>query len=253
LRCPSGAADAGPSSARARIASGSAGSWDDCTPWAAPGGSAPRQTLDRKELGARAVNEVLAGDWLPPHLVSSYENVTEQLIEAIDACFEEVGRYPRAADSRRLPPQQRAMDRCRPALRGLGRLRERPGCAGPVVVPRGPRLTRWPPSSATCSKVMASFCQFDYRELQTDRGAAGAALDALQPRGSHVAGTTPAFSARVPVVRRAALLGGARAGAARAACGARPSRRCRCSSEECVTARGLRRQELKVLADNGTR
>jgi len=25
-------------------------------------------TLDSQELGARAVNEVLAGDWLPPHL-----------------------------------------------------------------------------------------------------------------------------------------------------------------------------------------
>ena len=52
-----------------------------------------RQTLDREEMGARAVEQVLSGDWLPPHLVASYETVTEQLIEAIDACFADVGRY----------------------------------------------------------------------------------------------------------------------------------------------------------------
>jgi Ser/Thr protein kinase RdoA (MazF antagonist) len=52
-----------------------------------------RPTLDRVELGVRSVEQVLAGDWLPPHLVASYEEITGQLLDAVDACFEDVGRY----------------------------------------------------------------------------------------------------------------------------------------------------------------
>ena len=52
-----------------------------------------RPTLDREELGFRAAEHVLGGDWLPPHLVASYERVTEQLVEAIEQCFEEIGAY----------------------------------------------------------------------------------------------------------------------------------------------------------------
>ena len=52
-----------------------------------------RPTLDREEMGARAAEHVLEGDWLPSHLVASYENVTEQLVDAIEECFEEVGDY----------------------------------------------------------------------------------------------------------------------------------------------------------------
>jgi len=52
-----------------------------------------RPTLDRDELGRRAAEHLLAGDWLPTHLVASYERVTEQLVDAIEQCFEEVGRY----------------------------------------------------------------------------------------------------------------------------------------------------------------
>jgi Ser/Thr protein kinase RdoA (MazF antagonist) len=52
-----------------------------------------RPSLSREELGRRSVDDVLAGDWLPPHLVDSYETITEQLLDAVDACFEEVGRY----------------------------------------------------------------------------------------------------------------------------------------------------------------
>jgi len=52
-----------------------------------------RPTLDRKEMGARAAKQVLAGDWLPPHLVASYERVTQQLVEAVEQCFADVGRY----------------------------------------------------------------------------------------------------------------------------------------------------------------
>ncbi len=52
-----------------------------------------RPTLDREEMGPRAAEQVLEGDWLPPHLVTSYERVTEQLADAVEQCFEEVGDY----------------------------------------------------------------------------------------------------------------------------------------------------------------
>jgi Ser/Thr protein kinase RdoA (MazF antagonist) len=52
-----------------------------------------RATLDREELGFRSAEQILAGDWLPEHLVASYERVTTQLVEAVEQCFEEVGRY----------------------------------------------------------------------------------------------------------------------------------------------------------------
>jgi Ser/Thr protein kinase RdoA (MazF antagonist) len=52
-----------------------------------------RPTLDREELGFRSAQQVLEGDWLPPHLVTSYERVAEQLLDAIDHSFEEAGAY----------------------------------------------------------------------------------------------------------------------------------------------------------------
>jgi len=52
-----------------------------------------RPTLDREEMGVRSADYVLDGDWLPPHLVTSYDRVTEQLVEAVEQCFEEVGDY----------------------------------------------------------------------------------------------------------------------------------------------------------------
>jgi Ser/Thr protein kinase RdoA (MazF antagonist) len=52
-----------------------------------------RATLSRDDLGRKAVDELLSGDWIPDHLVDSYESVTEQLLEAIDVAFEDVGAY----------------------------------------------------------------------------------------------------------------------------------------------------------------
>jgi Ser/Thr protein kinase RdoA (MazF antagonist) len=52
-----------------------------------------RATLSREELGQRSVEHVLAGDWLPPHLVESYERITEQLLDAVEQCFLEAGNY----------------------------------------------------------------------------------------------------------------------------------------------------------------
>jgi Ser/Thr protein kinase RdoA (MazF antagonist) len=54
---------------------------------------AERPTLSRDELGRRSVDELLASDWIPPHLVDSYESITEHLLEQIDDCFEAVGPY----------------------------------------------------------------------------------------------------------------------------------------------------------------
>ena len=52
-----------------------------------------RHTLSRYELGEHSVEDVLAGDWLPSHLVDSYESITTQLLEACEQCFDEVGAY----------------------------------------------------------------------------------------------------------------------------------------------------------------
>ena len=52
-----------------------------------------RPTLSYEELGTRSVETVLAGDWLPPHLVESYERVTTQLLAEIERCFSDVGPY----------------------------------------------------------------------------------------------------------------------------------------------------------------
>lgn len=52
-----------------------------------------RATLSRDDLGRKSVDELLDSDWIPSHLFDSYESVTEQLLEAIDTTFEEVGAY----------------------------------------------------------------------------------------------------------------------------------------------------------------
>jgi Ser/Thr protein kinase RdoA (MazF antagonist) len=52
-----------------------------------------RATLSREALGRDSVDELLSGDWIPPHLTRSYESVTEQLLDAIDLAFDEVGAY----------------------------------------------------------------------------------------------------------------------------------------------------------------
>jgi Ser/Thr protein kinase RdoA (MazF antagonist) len=54
-----------------------------------------RPTLSIAELGTRSVQELLASDWLPPHLVQSYTTVTAQLLDTIDAAFASVGDFRR--------------------------------------------------------------------------------------------------------------------------------------------------------------
>jgi Ser/Thr protein kinase RdoA (MazF antagonist) len=52
-----------------------------------------RATLSRDDLGRKSVEELLSGDWIPAHLTDSYESITDQLLDAIDVAFEEVGAY----------------------------------------------------------------------------------------------------------------------------------------------------------------
>jgi Ser/Thr protein kinase RdoA (MazF antagonist) len=52
-----------------------------------------RPTLERENLGAQSVKEILTGDWLPPHLVESYKRITEQILQGIERSFAEVGAY----------------------------------------------------------------------------------------------------------------------------------------------------------------
>jgi Ser/Thr protein kinase RdoA (MazF antagonist) len=52
-----------------------------------------RATLDREAFGRASVEYLLESDWIPPQLAESYRSITAQLLEAVDACFDEVGRY----------------------------------------------------------------------------------------------------------------------------------------------------------------
>ncbi|HEX5048094.1 MAG TPA: serine/threonine protein kinase [Gammaproteobacteria bacterium] len=54
---------------------------------------AVRATLSRDELGRRSVEDLLDSDWIPPHLVDSYASVTSQLLDSVDAAFDDVGAY----------------------------------------------------------------------------------------------------------------------------------------------------------------
>jgi Ser/Thr protein kinase RdoA (MazF antagonist) len=52
-----------------------------------------RATLSRDMLGRKSVEQLLDGDWIPAHLADSYESVTAQLLDQVDAAFDEVGPY----------------------------------------------------------------------------------------------------------------------------------------------------------------
>lgn len=50
-----------------------------------------RPTLSVDALGIASVEHVLESDWLPPHLVASYERVAEQLLDTVGREFESLG------------------------------------------------------------------------------------------------------------------------------------------------------------------
>jgi Ser/Thr protein kinase RdoA (MazF antagonist) len=51
-----------------------------------------RPTLTVERLGTEPVAELLASDWIPPHLLESYASITEDLLGAVARRFAEAGR-----------------------------------------------------------------------------------------------------------------------------------------------------------------
>jgi Ser/Thr protein kinase RdoA (MazF antagonist) len=51
----------------------------------------PRLTIGR--LGDESVDVLLENDWLPEHLLSNYEGIVEDLLDAVESAFDEVGDY----------------------------------------------------------------------------------------------------------------------------------------------------------------
>ncbi len=51
----------------------------------------PRLTIGR--LGDESVDVLLDNDWLPEHLLSSYEGIVEDLLDAVESAFDAVGDY----------------------------------------------------------------------------------------------------------------------------------------------------------------
>lgn len=52
-----------------------------------------RPTLSLQEFGARSVEDILASDWVPPHLTASYESTATDLLAAVERTFDDVGQY----------------------------------------------------------------------------------------------------------------------------------------------------------------
>ena len=52
-----------------------------------------RPTLAPVEMAAGAAEQILAGDWLPEHLIDGYAAITEQLIDVMARRLRETGRY----------------------------------------------------------------------------------------------------------------------------------------------------------------
>jgi Ser/Thr protein kinase RdoA (MazF antagonist) len=54
---------------------------------------AARQTLSIDRLGHESAEELMAGDWIPAHLRSSYRSITADALAAVERNFAEVGTY----------------------------------------------------------------------------------------------------------------------------------------------------------------
>ncbi len=52
-----------------------------------------RQTMSAERMGNESAAYLLGNDWLPDHLVESYEAIVLQLVESIDDAFERTGEY----------------------------------------------------------------------------------------------------------------------------------------------------------------
>jgi Ser/Thr protein kinase RdoA (MazF antagonist) len=54
---------------------------------------AHRLSLSPERMGDDSADYLLASDWIPSHLVESYESIVEQLLEMVADCFERAGEY----------------------------------------------------------------------------------------------------------------------------------------------------------------
>ena len=52
-----------------------------------------RLALSPERMGDDSAEYLLASDWIPHHLVESYETIVEQLLEMVADCFERAGEY----------------------------------------------------------------------------------------------------------------------------------------------------------------
>jgi Ser/Thr protein kinase RdoA (MazF antagonist) len=52
-----------------------------------------RAMLSVEALGHRPVDELLASEWIPDHLIDGYQSITTELLECIERRFAEVGNY----------------------------------------------------------------------------------------------------------------------------------------------------------------
>ncbi len=161
----------------------------------------------RADSARESVDDVLATDWIPAHLVESYEASRHDLLDAVERAFIEVGattaRFRIHGDCHR---GNVLWTDAGPALRRSRRLHERPGRPGPVAVPVGVARGNGRSSSAICSRATASSAISTYRELATDRGAAGAAHDALHGLDRAALGRS-GIPAGVSVVRESRATG----------------------------------------------
>ena len=54
---------------------------------------AHRLSLSTERMGDDSADYLLASDWVPSHLIESYETIVEQLLEMVADCFERAGEY----------------------------------------------------------------------------------------------------------------------------------------------------------------
>ena len=64
-----------------------------------------------EELGRDARDFVLDGDWMPDYLATKYADVTDELLEEVEARAARLGWRTARADPRRLPSRQYPVDR----------------------------------------------------------------------------------------------------------------------------------------------
>ena len=81
-------------------ANGWAGSWAASTRWAAPRAFTSATRLSMEDLGRNARDFVLDGDWMPDYLATKYADVTDELLDEVEARARRLGRRRLWAHSR---------------------------------------------------------------------------------------------------------------------------------------------------------